>query len=125
MISAISERARTGVELTQSEFDAVKKLVRECAPGYVITRAQKRSAKMPLGQASEMAVNPLTGYRYGHETGAELIAIAKANNWCGQFAGKVQWETLGRNVNDGEKPALSYLSIYKKPINLFAYEQTT
>lgn len=125
MISAIYERTKTGVELTQSEFDAVKKLVRECAPGYAIAKTQKRAPKIPLGQPSEGAVNPLTGYQYGHETGVELIRAAQKNGWCGQFAGKAQWETLGRIVKDGEKPVLSYLSIYKKLINIFSYEQTT
>lgn len=128
LINEIEERMK-GAELTQSEFEAVKKLVRECAPGYSISKVQKRSSKIPLGtpQYSDdriQAVNPLTGYVYGYETGGELVTFAKENGWCGQFAGKVQWETLGRSVKEGQEPILSYLSIYKKPINLYAYEQT-
>lgn len=130
MLSAIIERTKGGDELTQSEFEAVKKLIRECAPGYSISKVQRRTSKIPLGTPQYIedriqAVNPLTAYVYGYETGCELSATAKEKGWCGQFAGKAQWETLGRSVKNGQEPIMSYLSIYKKPINLYAYEQTS
>lgn len=124
MIEEIKKRIDIGTELTASEFSLIKDLIKICAPGFAINKSQKRSPKIEIGEKSEKPVNPLTGYEYGYETGAELSYIAKKNNWCFQFAGKSQWESMGRKIIPNEQPAYSYLSIYKKEINLFAYEQT-
>lgn len=124
MLSAILERIENGAELTQSEFEAVKQLVKVCTVGFSVTKVQKRTSKIPLGEFSEQPVNPATAYEYGYETGGELRVLMRKNGWCGQFAGKSQWEALNRAIKAGEQPALSYNSIYKKPINLFSYEQT-
>lgn len=124
MIKEIDKRIENGMELTQSEFDAVKKLVKFCAPGYCVSKIQKRTAKVELGMSMDAPTNPLTGYMYGYETGGELATLVMSKGWCGQFAGKAQWATLGRKVSEGQDPCLTYQSIYKKPISLFAYEQT-
>lgn len=124
LVSIIDEKIKKGDELKQSEVEAVKKLLRVCLKGYCLSKVKKRAARMPLGVVVPNPVNPLTLYEYGGDTKGELQKIVAKMGWCGQFAGRLQWEAMGRKITKGYLPCYSYESIYKKPIDLFSYEQT-
>lgn len=123
LLKAMQTRTAETTEMSISEFNALKDLIAQCCPGYFLTDKKIKSAIMEIGKESDKAVNPVTGYCYGYEMGVELIHISKKNNWCSQFAGKKQWESIGRKLIAGSKPVYEY-KLYGRDVEMFAYEQT-
>lgn len=123
-IDSVRERIKDGSEMTLLEFEEIRKLINLCFPDYSIRKISKKLPRMELGKKAEMPINPVSGYQYGYETGAELKIMAIKKGWCGQYAGRTQWVSMSRYIKPGEEPALSYMTAYKKNIDLYAYEQT-
>jgi len=127
MFNNLEFKYKAGSELTLSELDFLKDFIKTCAPTLQLVKrgeVKNVTAKHELGIIMNKPTNPVTGKEYGHDTGHDLQIITKAKGWCNQYAGRSQWVSVGRNVPDGTEPAHKFLSMYKKMINLYSYEQT-
>lgn len=113
-------------ELTFAESEAIREVVKISMPGHSISKERTREhvSKIPLGQRSDVPINPKSGYEYGFEHGDELISVSKRMNWCNQYATAKQWFMINRKVPEGTTPAYKYKNRYQVLTILFAYEQT-
>jgi hypothetical protein len=124
----LEKRLRREEAFTFVELEMLFELVEKFLPKYELVRkvekaARKSSEKMPLGEGSAEPVNPVTGVFYTDKLRDDLVDTMLANGLCGQFAGRRQWQQVGRSVTPEEKP-VKVIKLYGNQYGLFSYEQT-
>ena len=114
-------------EITLSDFEVLKELVKTKCIGYEIKQKRQRILENHdvdcLGERSDAPWNPTNSYFYVDKTKDALLEMMDQAGWCGQFAGRGQWARLGRVPKQG-CTGLKTGKAYGRDIILFPYEQT-
>ena len=110
-----------GEELTVSDYDALSAFVKKHLVGYEVAKrsTSSKSPKLPLGveHFDGAPHNPITGYELSGDRFCELLDL----NNIGQYATKMQWESVGRKTIGA--PSIR-VSVYGKEAVYYAIEGT-
>lgn len=130
---ALRDRIAAKDTLDIQEFELLRDLLARHSSQFKIidmgTKQTRQPLKIQLGMPSEIPFNPVTGREYTGKSGDILLtemASAKESglNWCGQFAGKKQWEKIGRKLDDYVEEGYYLCDYMGKKIYVHPYEDT-